>query len=285
MDNDAETWFLIKVGGVDFHSTKSTLLKSKFFQKLFLKDEGQTLFLVDRSPRAFKHILDHLRDFSYKIPDKWNKEAQFYEIQYPKPSVDDQEDKEETGSEIFTVNNLHRLQEVFRYIDCYNKDIKFSRFWFTLSLDRERFNGQKNQSIFKIPRYLDLKYIIYDFIQGPIKRGRIHNGGHDSLCELNSYNTCPQIPCNTFQPITIVMDGDIDRLSVAVSQNRTWKSSDAKDLEYYDPAHNISYSKGMLNKVFYPVPIWADLKRISQIMDSEKLRKGEYDNDLHHRLS
>lgn len=84
----------VNVGGTEFETTRTTLQPARFFDALLserwgvpsppLGAEGtqrQHVPFVDRSPHAFAHVLELLRDPSYPFPwSRWKQELVFYGI-------------------------------------------------------------------------------------------------------------------------------------------------------------------------------------------------------------
>lgn len=76
----------LNVGGVVFETSKDVLNKSAYF-KTMLEDCDHTsdnIIFVDRSAHIFKHVLAYLRDDTYLYPIKYEKELQYFLINYTK---------------------------------------------------------------------------------------------------------------------------------------------------------------------------------------------------------
>jgi hypothetical protein len=73
----------INVGGTYFTTTKTTLIMSNFFSRLFDfkgSDEHDKEIFIDRDPKAFKHVLNTLRDSNYVFPEKYKYELEYYGV-------------------------------------------------------------------------------------------------------------------------------------------------------------------------------------------------------------
>jgi len=68
----------ICVGGKCFLTTATTLSKLEYFDIILNKRKENIPKYIDRSPKAFVHILAHLRNPDYLIPEKYHYELLFY---------------------------------------------------------------------------------------------------------------------------------------------------------------------------------------------------------------
>ena len=76
----------INVGGKVFTTKPETLLKADYFVGLLQTEIKEQVF-VDRDKKAFRHVLNYLRDEKYVFPIKYLPELDFYGVPYPKYSV------------------------------------------------------------------------------------------------------------------------------------------------------------------------------------------------------
>lgn len=76
-----EKWITLNIGGKYFVTTSKTLCKLNYFSSL--KNWNQNIpTYIDRSYKAFKHILSYLRNPNYIIPQKFHYEFKFYGVNY-----------------------------------------------------------------------------------------------------------------------------------------------------------------------------------------------------------
>lgn len=94
----------IRIDEKVFVARKATLEQSDFFKGL-LEISEESEIIVDRDPKAFKHVLYYLRDPHYRIPSKYLYEIGYYLFDYPMYSSRDKE-----FVEVFTQNTSHRLR-------------------------------------------------------------------------------------------------------------------------------------------------------------------------------
>jgi hypothetical protein len=80
----------LDVGGKLFKIGKDLLLsKSKYFEDLFEDttvselDSSEEIY-VDRSPHIFKHVLAYIRDSTYKYPEKYLNELDYFGVSFSK---------------------------------------------------------------------------------------------------------------------------------------------------------------------------------------------------------
>jgi hypothetical protein len=74
---------IINVGGTNFETFKSTLIKSPYFKAMLsghFRDDKEDIF-IDRDPELFKHVLRYLRDPTYDLPFNTHSELLFYGIE------------------------------------------------------------------------------------------------------------------------------------------------------------------------------------------------------------
>jgi len=73
----------LNVGGRHFETTKETLIQSPYFEALLNRwapDSSKEIFL-DRSGKAFEHVLSFLRNPKYNVPFPYQSELEFYGLQ------------------------------------------------------------------------------------------------------------------------------------------------------------------------------------------------------------
>lgn len=104
---------VINVGGKKFHTTKSTLNKSPFFEAMLRESsEGQVTPFIDRDPDAFKHILSLLRDPTYPFPKGLEHELKFYGMVWTpiKPKIQKKSNKYMLLSDFVKLSPEEQLQ-------------------------------------------------------------------------------------------------------------------------------------------------------------------------------
>lgn len=74
----AEDFVQVRVGGVVFETKVETLVRIPYFSSAIERFGETGPFVVDRDPKAFRHILNHVRDHGYGIPTKYAPDVDFY---------------------------------------------------------------------------------------------------------------------------------------------------------------------------------------------------------------
>jgi hypothetical protein len=76
----------INIGGRSFHTTKTTLSKSKYFKKL-LKKSWDPKEMIDKDPTAFRQVLRLMRFEKSKIDSKYEPDLIMYGVKYTKDNL------------------------------------------------------------------------------------------------------------------------------------------------------------------------------------------------------
>lgn len=73
----------LNVGGTIFVTNINTLThRSEFFKIKFDRWDNDEKIFIDRSPKAFEHVLELLRDPNYFFPKKYKSELDYFLINY-----------------------------------------------------------------------------------------------------------------------------------------------------------------------------------------------------------
>jgi hypothetical protein len=77
----------LNVGGKTFVTTEKTLEKSSVLHKLVSSKSRYYPIFIDRSPKAFTHVLDYLRDNNHKVPEEYRYELDYYKVEYTDDNI------------------------------------------------------------------------------------------------------------------------------------------------------------------------------------------------------
>jgi hypothetical protein len=72
----------VNVGGKIFETFKETLMRSGYFNALFINTEVKDIIFVDYDPEIFNHVLSYLRDPKYICNNKYKHAFDFFDVQY-----------------------------------------------------------------------------------------------------------------------------------------------------------------------------------------------------------
>jgi hypothetical protein len=80
---NSDSTITLDVSGVAFRTKKSNLMRAGYFAGAFaLCTEVEQPIFVDRSAKAFVHVLEYLRNERHIVPLKYRFELDFYDIKY-----------------------------------------------------------------------------------------------------------------------------------------------------------------------------------------------------------
>ena len=159
----------LNVGGVEFTTTKTTLisLKDTFFDHMITyAGEGQTYFFIDRSPKHFNMILNHLRTTLCVCPCTSTDmreliiECDFYRLEKYKEHVEtflwDQGHRKHSISQPFDIKNTNLINEFLKYIESHDMCV-VDKYIFQ---DGNSLAGGANKVVFFIQRKCNKKISI-----------------------------------------------------------------------------------------------------------------------------
>ena len=72
----------LNIGGVHYETTPDTLKKASYFDSYIERWNNEEEIFVDRDGKAFRHVLNLLRDSAYDFPPQHKLELDFYGINY-----------------------------------------------------------------------------------------------------------------------------------------------------------------------------------------------------------
>lgn len=120
----------LNVGGVEFTTTSTTLtsLKDTFFDHMIRYGRvGQKCYFIDRSPKQFDIILNHLRTTTCIRPCSFQDlrevviECDFYRLEKYKEYLEsilwEEENRKHTVSQPFDIKNTNVINEFLKYIE------------------------------------------------------------------------------------------------------------------------------------------------------------------------
>lgn len=116
----------LNVGGKIFETYQRTLIQSRYFNSMFSKfaeSKSNDEIFIDRSSELFEHVLNYLRDSSFKIPKKCYPEFLFYGIDWPSMNKFVQQKQLTATNE----NKFHADHCVISETNLLNKCIKVER--------------------------------------------------------------------------------------------------------------------------------------------------------------
>ena len=92
LDNDKTLDIILNVGGRIFETSYDTLVNLEFFRRAFAqggktRNSGALTMKLDKSPRAFEHVLELLRNPKHVCPEKYWDDLEYYGIKTEKITI------------------------------------------------------------------------------------------------------------------------------------------------------------------------------------------------------
>jgi hypothetical protein len=113
----------INVGGIMITTKKETLIKCKYFEKLFSEKfvNDQEIIFINRDGDNFWHILSYLRNPMYEIPKELKHEIDFYGVKM----MEDNESEQNIMRAIINNNEIPLFMKLLEYINGKFEEITF----------------------------------------------------------------------------------------------------------------------------------------------------------------
>lgn len=236
--------FCVNVGGRIFTTTKDTLRKCDFFKALLDNTKDEIEVFIDRDSDAFVHILRHLRNPDYLIPEEWASEWEFYHPQCPDRKTEESVKKFNTddGMKMYHVLIREKFTGVF--------GVKFFDWIITL----DPLICSNGRTVFKIPPSVDeVLHPIFDYthVGGQIKAGgmNIPFGGNVPFVRV-----C--VGVLPFHEIKIEINSNLKELKVLVRTILDRDEMRKKMVDLVDKEHNIVYTKHHSLETYWSEAIW-----------------------------
>jgi len=172
----------LNVGGRIFQTTKQTLMSgSEYFRDIFENSQDtntkEPLF-IDRSYKAFEHVLSLLRNPTYEFPNLYKGELDFFGIKYTK--IDENDNEKSDNIEIYFINDQEKIFNASKKV--------LSQYPYFVDKINEK--NRLNNKVITLKESIEIFSIIYSAMENGVKKYSIThiNYIHPSISKmLNIY--------------------------------------------------------------------------------------------------